>query len=179
VSQADFKVAVVASESDADFAALITNASELGGGGEAAAAPYAPMTIKAVYGPTNATWDARTTGSVGNEPTYLQSDGAAGDHLEYKIRHAACDDAYIGLSFHMGNNRGIYTIRKGPTLASLATVGTIDGYAASGTTGSRGVIGPVSFTGEDEILQIIMSTKNASSSSFFGLLEAVYIYRAP
>ncbi len=67
-------------------------------------------------------------------------------------------------------NRGIYTIQ-----IDGSSVGTIDGYAAS-LAAARGTLTGVSIASSGQhTLKVLMATKNASSSGFFGLIERIVV----
>lgn len=79
----------------------------------------------------------------------------------------------IGLMHATGTNRGIYTI-----LIDDVSVGTVDGYAGVTALNTvSNVTGIVVATTGVKRVKLRMATKNASSSSFFGLLQHTQLRR--
>lgn len=93
------------------------------------------------------------------------SGGAQNDAITFDF--LAASGTYTIELFHLPfTNRGIYTIRIDGT-----SVGTIDGYSAS-LAAARGTLTGISVgTDGQHTLTLLMATKNASASSFVGIVE--------
>lgn len=117
---------------------------------------------------SNTNWD---TFGVSLYP-HMDSTGAQNAEIAFDVVLAAGTWA-ISLIHHQDTNRGIYTISL-----DASSVGTIDGYAASATTNVRSTVTGISVatTGKKE-LKLKMATKNASSSSYFGLVGLIVLRR--
>lgn len=103
---------------------------------------------------------------------YLQSSGAQNAEISWTLSLAA-GTWTIDLNHHRSTNVGIYSVR-----IDNVEVGTVDGYVASPTFNNRNsVTGVVVTTTGSHVLKLVMATKNASSSSFFGVIQGVGMRR--
>jgi hypothetical protein len=102
-----------------------------------------------------------------------QSSGAQNAEISWKVALEAGTWEFE-LIHGKGNNRGIYTVSLDGT-----SVGTIDGYTASaGTFNDVSTITGISVaTTSVKTLNLKMATKNASSSSYFGVINAIQLRR--
>jgi hypothetical protein len=99
------------------------------------------------------------------------SSGAQNDAISFDFACAA--GTYSFELFHLAfTNRGIYTVR-----IDGVSVGTIDGYAAAILTPSRDVVTGIAIAAGQHTVTLLMATKNASSSSFFGIIERAVLTR--
>ncbi len=92
------------------------------------------------------------------------SGGAQNDSITFDFAAAAgtCTIELFHLPF---TNRGIYTVQ-----IDAVSVGTIDGYSAT-LAATRGLLTGIAVTTGQHTLTILMATKNASSSSFVGIID--------
>lgn len=95
----------------------------------------------------------------------LVSDGTQNAEVSFDFYSEA--GTYDLILLHRRNtNRGIYTLQ-----VDGATVATVDGYSGSASA-IRTVTSGVVLTDGQHRLRVLMATKNASSSSFFGAFSA-------
>lgn len=78
----------------------------------------------------------------------------------------------IGLTHQAGTSRGIYSVRIDGT-----QVGLIDGYGASEYNATGSVTGVAVATAGIKRLSLVMATKNASSSDYFGTISHISAIR--
>jgi hypothetical protein len=112
---------------------------------------------------TNGTWI-----HSGDGP-WLESSNTQGDAVTYRVSAAAGDFEVVLVHF-AGPNRGIYHVE-----VDGVELGTIDGYAGSGTPDSRGVVAATIASPGPHDVTFRMATKNASSSGYYGLIQGVAI----
>lgn len=136
----------------------------------ASGAPY--VYVAATYGvlsQTNfSTIDLTTDGTLSG---YRQSTGAQNATVSWPFAVEAGTYTFT-LAHHRGDNRGIYTVA-----IDGGSVGTVDGYNAGLDTGELTEITGIAITAGRKTLSLTMATKNASSSSFFGLIEGWSLIR--
>lgn len=100
------------------------------------------------------------------------SSGAQNDEINFDVILSA-GTWTVELIHATGANRGIYSIQF-----DGVEKGTIDGYNAGGATNVRSSVGSITVSTPGKVrLKIKMATKNASSSSYFGLLHHVQLRR--
>lgn len=99
-----------------------------------------------------------------------QSDGAQNHSISFDF---ACGAGTFSLElYHLPfNNRGIYTIQ-----VDGVSVGTIDGYATS-LSPQRGILTGLVLTAGQHTVTLLMATKNASSSSYVGMVDKILLTR--
>ncbi|MCA1571919.1 MAG: hypothetical protein LC798_16730 [Chloroflexi bacterium] len=79
----------------------------------------------------------------------------------------------VELIHHTGTDRGIYTVSL-----DGVTLGTIDGYAAAGVVNTRSAIAGVVVASPGKKRMLVkMSTKNASSTDYKGVLQHIQLVR--
>lgn len=81
----------------------------------------------------------------------------------------------VGLFHRVGSNRGKYDVYIDGALQGSG--GTFDGYAASTTNTYTVVAGITVLTDGAHTIQLVMSTKNASSSSYYGSVGKIVLTR--
>lgn len=136
---------------------------------------YMPRTVDinviATAGNTN--WDTLIVSSSHTFNAAKQSSGAQNAMIEWFVPLSAGTWAFE-LMHSQDSNRGIYTVTVGSQ-----TIGTIDGYSAVTANNVRSSTSP-NFTISQSglyLLALTMATKNASSSSFFGVINYVKLSR--
>lgn len=121
------------------------------------------------------TWTAtylRATDTGGQFVGWLNiSDGAQNDSISFDFA-AAAGTYSIEMIHFVASNRGIYTIKIDGT-----TVGTIDGYAASGATQRDVLTGINVATSGQHTLTLLMATQNVANTSgfFYGSPERILL----
>lgn len=116
-------------------------------------------------------------------PTYLRnadtgnfvgwvnaSDGAQTDAISFDF---ACGAGTYSLElYHLPfTNRGIYTVKIDGVAA-----GTVDGYAAS-LSPQRAILTGIVLTAGQHTVTVLMASKNASASSYLGMIERMLLTR--
>lgn len=108
------------------------------------------------------------------DPAYYgwvnQSDGTQNDQISFDC---ACDAGTYTLElYHLPfQSRGIYTVQ-----VDGATVGTIDGYAASLAPAHSALTGLTIGAGQHTVT-LLMATKNASATGYIGMVERIVLTR--
>lgn len=99
-----------------------------------------------------------------------ESDGAQNDQVSFDF---ACGAGTYSLElFHLPfTNRGIYTVKIDNT-----SVGTVDGYAGS-LSPQRAVLAGIAIGGGQHVVTLLMASKNASASSYIGMVEHIVLTR--
>lgn len=112
-----------------------------------------------------------TNAQTGNFVGWVnQSDGAINDAISFDF--AAGAGTYSLELFHLPfTNRGIYTVK-----ADTTTIGTVDGYATS-LSPQRAVLTGIVLTAGQHVITLLMASKNASSSSYIGMVEHMTLTR--
>jgi hypothetical protein len=122
-----------------------------------------------------ATRDAITTpfleGLTSQGFSGLHSSGAQNDAISWPVVLAA-GTWTVRLHFRKSTNTGIFTVNF-----DGSSQGTIDSYAAAVAYGDSSITGIVVGTTGKKVVQLLMATKNASSSSYYGELLAVAFLR--
>jgi len=137
-----------------------------GGGGTNHAQIYIPARNGTLVG----AWTIVTYSDISYATPGYQSSGAANDAVSFDLWMEAGTYAAF-CTFRKSTNTGIITVNLGG-----ASQGTVDTYAAAIAYGSGAVTGIVVTAGQ-RTWQLQMATKNASSSSYYGELFYVTIYR--
>lgn len=121
---------------------------------------------------SNTNWDTITLATVYLYGAGKLSSGAQNDEIAWDIVLAA-GTWTLELIHTKNTNLGIYTVSLDGT-----TIGTIDGYNGSAANNSRGSITGIAVAASGKTrLKLKMATKNASSSSYFGLIHALQMRR--
>lgn len=125
------------------------------------------VTIPASVVPsTHINWSTRAADTTVTFGIKNSSSGAQNAEVGYDV-YLQAGTCTLSLTHSKGTNRGIYTAQL-----DGITVGTIDGYAASTTNGLDTTSFTVATTGLHRI-KLKMLTKNASSSSYFGIITSI------
>lgn len=99
------------------------------------------------------------------------SSGAQNDEVVFRLPSVLEAGTWKFALLHSADvNSGIYTIAASADGTSWTDVTTIDGYAAS-TTKTRSVATGLTVPAGTKYLRLKMATKNASSSSYFGVFN--------
>ncbi|MGH6657598.1 MAG: hypothetical protein ACRDVE_20625 [Actinocrinis sp.] len=112
-----------------------------------------------------------TNSATGNFVGWVnQSDGIQGDSISFDF---ACGAGTYSLElYHLPfTNRGVYTVA-----VDGVTVGTVDGYRTS-LAPQRDVLAGIVLTAGQHIVTLTMATKNASASSYIGMVSEIFLTR--
>lgn len=117
-------------------------------------------------------WSTETLSNAYYLGGRVTSGGVQNSRRQHKIPLAV--GTYTFDLFHdTGANRGIYTLK-----VDGVAVGTIDGYAASGANAVHSTITGISIAGNGvHLVELIMATKNASSTGYVGSIAALGLTR--
>lgn len=102
---------------------------------------------------------------------YRQSSGAVNDEVSWDLYIPAGTWSFTLYGYN-GANRGIMTVQL-----DGVTAGTVDQYAAAGAATRGTIAGIVVAASGVKTVRLLMATKNASSTSFFGELAGFSFYR--
>jgi hypothetical protein len=119
----------------------------------------------------NTTWPFVGSTGAGAGGTGLQSDGAQNSAVKWKIvLSAGTWDVHIHC--RKSSNTGIFTVK-----IAGASVGTVDSYAASAAYAKVSVTGVSVAADGAQDFELVMATKNVSSSAYYGEIFAISLRR--
>lgn len=107
---------------------------------------------------------------------YVSSDGIQNDYITYAPRYLRGGTWALALYHFTSTDRGIYTIQISTDNWTWTTLGTIDGYAASGAA-TRSVLNTLTIADGFYYVRVLMATKNASSSSYVLCVNEISLVR--
>jgi len=134
---------------------------------------YEPWTvdIDTAQSVVNTGWASPTPGAI-LYSSYNLSSGAQNAEIGWDVVLSA-GTWTVQLTHYTINSAGIYSVR-----IDGVEVGTIDGYAASGGPDHVSVVTGIAVaTGGKRRVTLKMATKNASSSSYYGLIQHLQLRR--
>lgn len=125
--------------------------------------------LTGAHGNTN--WSTMNVDSAEVYCADIESSGAQNDERYWNVGVTGGTWDFTLMHFK-GANRGIYDVQ-----IDGVSIGTIDGYAAGATRNVISSITGVSITAGKRKIALKMTSKNASSSSYFGTVQHIQLRR--
>lgn len=117
-------------------------------------------------------WNTNTVNTSAIRNGFRVSSGAQNDATAYDVTLAAGTWS-IEVLHVKGTDTGTYSVQLGGV-----EKGTIDGYNGSTTYNNRTTISSIAVASTGKVrLSLVMATKNASSSSYYGRIQHIQLRR--
>lgn len=123
----------------------------------------------------NTNWANQTAPNADYFRCRIGSTGAQNASITFLLPLAIRPGTWAFRLFHSAStNAGIYTLEGSPDGATWAAIGTVDGYNAVANTATASDVAGVTVAYPGwRYLRLTMATKNAASSDYYGLLNAL------